>query len=243
MISGRFKICFAAWAIGLLIAQPVYGQNYARYCARDTDQLANDLTNAITSQDENYIATLYYWAGFSSETAYRKMDDFIKMSQRTLISVDPIGSGVSYKPRTLVVRFLTAGLGFLSALPPPPVEDTPEIGPYIEDNDPRGLGRLPDLPQDDVYVAEPTAPDPWLDTDKALAESRRKAEEFDRQLRKELDAMQQSDGWVSSVDGGGFGTIAKAIRVEQEEGRIRAKKVFTVFGIIKYEDCYWLTGG
>ena len=244
MTSVFSKKCLLVWAIGLLVAQTAFGQNYARYCARDTDQLANDLTNAITSQDENYIATLYYWAGFSAEAGYRKMDDFYRMTQRTLISVDPIGSGGANRPRKPRVTWLSAGIGQVSE--PPPVEETPEIGPYIpEDDDPRGLGQLPKLPVDDVPIAEtPIADGIDYGSDDVIAESRRKADEFDRQLQRELDAMAERDGWQASVDAeSGYGIPARAIRVEQEEGRIRPKKVFTTFGIIKYEECYWLTGG
>ena len=143
-------------AVTLLTAQTAYGQNYARYCARDTDQLASDLTFAMTSQDENYLATMYNWQGFSSTSAYAKMGNYGKLVQRSLYSVDPITPGIplSLSHGTSRGPLLAMSLAILAwfQVVPPPVEDTPEIGPYPEPEDDRGLGKLPPLPRHEPEI-------------------------------------------------------------------------------------------
>lgn len=37
--------------------------------------------------------------------------------------------------------------------------------------------------------------------------------------------------------------VASAIRVITEEGRIRPRRHVLTFKVMRFEDCYWLTGG
>ncbi|MEF2155528.1 hypothetical protein V3390_04680 [Luteimonas sp. FXH3W] len=230
------------WAISLGVAQSAFAQNYARYCARDTDQLANDLTLAITSQDANYLATLYNWAGFSADTAYQRMDRYAELVEQRLESVDPLWPGMTMQrtpqwARGPLLAVSAVLLAWFQSVPP--VDETPEIGPYPDPTypDERGLGDLPPLPQE--------APEePLSDTDTILAESRRRAAEFDRNLQQELDRMAAADPIPSSPIYFGEGIpVASAIRVITEEGRIRPRRHVLTFKVMRFEDCYWLTGG
>lgn len=230
------------WAISLGVAQSAFAQNYARYCARDTDQLANDLTLAITSQDANYLATLYNWAGFSADTAYQRMDRYAELVEQRLESVDPLWPGMTMQrtpqwARGPLLAVSAVLLAWFQSVPP--VDETPEIGPYPDPTypDERGLGDLPPLPQE--------APEePLSDTDAILAESRRRAAEFDRNLQQELDRMAAADPISSSPIYFGEGIpVASAIRVITEEGRIRPRRHVLTFKVMRFEDCYWLTGG
>ena len=253
------------WAISLGVAQSAFAQNYARYCARDTDQLANDLTLAITSQDANYLATLYNWAGFSADTAYQRMDRYAELVEQRLESVDPLWPGMTMQrtpqwARGPLLAVSAVLLAWFQSVPP--VDETPEIGPYPNPAHPdeRGLGDLPPLPQEAPQrpvkpyphsapthpAPEPTeAPEePLSDTDAILAESRRRAAEFDRNLQQELDRMAAADPISSSPIYFGEGIpVASAIRVITEEGRIRPRRHVLTFKVMRFEDCYWLTGG
>lgn len=253
------------WAISLGVAQSAFAQNYARYCARDTDQLANDLTMAITSQDENYLATLYNWSGFSADAAYQRMDRYADLVQQRLESVDPLWPGMSLQltpswSRGHLLAISAVILAWFRSVPP--VDETPEIGPYADPERPdeRGLGDLPPLPQEapptpvtprahptptqPLPQAGETAEEPLSDTDAILAESQRRAAEFDRHLQQELAPMAAADPAANSPIYMGEGIpVATSIRVITEQGRFRPRRNILTFNVMRFEDCYWLTGG
>lgn len=62
-------------------------------CARNVQDLAYSLSNAIYSGDVNQVAAFYDWAGMSTSNAYRLMERLDVLTDRTLVDVQPMYSG------------------------------------------------------------------------------------------------------------------------------------------------------
>lgn len=62
-------------------------------CARNVQDLAYGLGNAIQSGDANQIAGMYDWAGMSTRAGYRVMERLAAIARRPLVDVQPLYAG------------------------------------------------------------------------------------------------------------------------------------------------------
>lgn len=80
-------------------------RSYRGGCARSVQDLAYSLGNAIQSGDANQIASVYDWAGISTENGYRLFARLEAIAKRPLVDVQPMYAGGTNEYGYDVVEF------------------------------------------------------------------------------------------------------------------------------------------
>jgi len=85
----------------------LYGSHVYRGCARNVQDLAYSLGNAIQSGDVNQLAGVYDFTGASTASGYKLMDRLAIITKRPLVDVQPMYSGGNdpYDPYAGIAEF------------------------------------------------------------------------------------------------------------------------------------------
>lgn len=68
------------------------GRLYRHGCARNVQDLVNEMASAIDSGDVNRLAGVYHWAGMSGRAGYSVMSRLGAVVQRPLIDIVPLAA-------------------------------------------------------------------------------------------------------------------------------------------------------